>query len=76
MFLSTENGSGYVNSDRIEVIGLIKNKDGKIDVVAIKDANATDEDNINSYRLATCDDMVSARRYVNKINRMLKGEKN
>lgn len=76
MFLSTENGNGYVNSDRIEVICLMKNKDEKIDIVAVKDANATDEDHINSYRLATCDDMVSARRYVNKINRMLKGEKN
>lgn len=76
MFLSTENGNGYVNSDRIEVICLMKNKDEKIDIVAVKDANATDADRINSYRLATCDDMVSARRYVNKINRMLKGEKN
>lgn len=73
MFLSTENGSGYVNSDRIEVICLMKSKDEKIDVVAVKDANATDKDSINSYRLATCDDMVSARRYVNNINRMLKG---
>ena len=76
MFLSTENGNGFVNSDYIEVIALMKNKDEKIDVVAVKDANATDEDSINSYRLATFGDMVSARRYVNKINRMLKGEKN
>lgn len=75
MFLITENGSGYVNSDKIEVIGLIENKKtGKIDVIAIKDANCDDESTINSYKLTSVDSIQAGQRYVSKLNRLMKGD--